>query len=197
MLRGAGIDVPPMTVVTDDAGLADAAEAVGFPVCLKISQVGVVHKSDVDGVRLGVERATLPGVAAELWSRFPTADLVVMPMLRPGVELLLGAAHDPTFGPFVTVGRGGVTAELDPDVTVLLAPVTAVAARRAWLGLRSAARLTGWRGSPAIDLEALATLTRQLAAWAADRPGLAIDLNPVIAYPVGYAVADLRAAVVA
>jgi acyl-CoA synthetase (NDP forming) len=193
LLRGAGIDVPPMTVVADEAALRPAAEAIGFPVCLKISQAGVSHKSDVGGVRLGVGRAELTDVADELWSRFPSADLLVMPMLAPGVEVLLGAAHDPTFGPFVTIGRGGVTAELDADVTILLAPVTAAAAHGAWLGLRSAARLTGWRGSPGVDLEALGRLTQQLAVLAARHPDLAIDLNPVMGYSSGYAIADLRA----
>jgi hypothetical protein len=146
-------------------------------------------------VRLNLGRDDLDPAAAELWDRFPGAALLVMPMLRPGVELLVGAAQDPTFGAFVTVGRGGVTAELDPDVAVLAAPVTAEQARAAWLSLRCAELLRGWRGAPGVDVDALAQLTASVSEIAANDPTISIECNPVIGYPAGYGIADLRAIV--
>jgi acyl-CoA synthetase (NDP forming) len=194
-LRAVGAEVPPMAVVAEPNALAAAAATIGFPVCLKVEDPGVTHKSDVGGVRLNVSSDDLASTAAELWARFPSASVLVMPMLAPGVELLVGAAQDPTFGAFVTVGRGGVTTELDPDVAVLLAPVTVEAARAAWLSLRCGALLQGWRGARGVDIEAIAKLAASLSQLAASDPTISIECNPVIAHPDGYGIADLRAVV--
>ena len=195
-LRLAGAAVPPIAVVHDRDSLLAAAADIGFPLCLKVEDPAVSHKSDVDGVQLNLSSDVLLAAADDLWGRFPTASLLVMPMLRPGLELLVGAAQDPNFGAVITVGRGGVTAELDPDVTILLAPVTAQQARSAWLSLRCSPLLKGWRGAPAVDLDALAQLTTSIAELATNDTTLSIECNPVIAYPDGYGIADMRAVVV-
>jgi hypothetical protein len=194
LLREHGIGLPPMTVVTGPAELAKAAARSGYPACLKIADEAVAHKSDVGGVRLGLAGpAELRRSADELWERFPGAPLLVMPSLPRGIELLAGTGADPVFGPFVMVGRGGIWAETDPDVTLRLAPIDEDAATRALLSLRCAPMLTGGRGSAAIDLNALADLVAALSRLAAARPDLSVEINPVIAYPDGYSVADLRA----
>jgi acyl-CoA synthetase (NDP forming) len=194
-LRGVGCEVPPIVVVAGPDALAAAAAAIGFPLCLKVEDPDVTHKSDLGGVRLNVTRDDLESAGAELWRRFPAASLLVMPMLRPGIELLVGAAQDPTFGAFVTVGRGGVTAELDPDVAVLLAPVTADQARAAWRSLRCSPLLSGWRGASGVDLDAISVLAASLSQLAATDSTISIECNPVIAYPDGYGIADMRAVV--
>jgi acetyltransferase len=194
-LRQVGVEVPSIAVVRDQDSLLTAATDIGFPLCLKVEDPSVSHKSDVDGVRLNLGPEGLLPAATELWGRFPTASLLVMPMLRTGLELLVGATQDPTFGSVVTVGRGGTTAELDPDVSVLVAPVTTEAARTAWMSLRCSPLLQGWRGSKAIDLEALAQLTMSIARLAEIDATLSIECNPVIAYSSGYGIADMRAVV--
>jgi acetate---CoA ligase (ADP-forming) len=194
-LRAVGCEVPPIVVVAGTDALAAAAATIGFPLCFKVEDPDVTHKSDVHGVRLNVTRDDLESAGADLWARFPDASLLVMPMLRPGLELLVGAAQDPTFGAFVTVGRGGVTAELDPDVAVLLAPVTADQARAAWRSLRCWPLLSGWRGASGVDLDAIAALAASLSQLAAADSTISIECNPVIAYPDGYGIADLRAVV--
>ncbi len=194
LLREHGIGLPPMTVVTGPAELAKAAASSGYPACLKIADEAVAHKSDVGGVRLGLaDAAQLRRSADELWERFPGSPLLVMPSLRRGIELLAGTGTDPVFGPFVMVGRGGIWAEMDPDVTLRLAPIDEDAATRALLSLRCAPMLTGGRGSAAVDLNALASLVAALSRLATARPDLSVEINPVIAYPDGCSVADLRA----
>jgi hypothetical protein len=116
-----------------------------------------------------------------------------MPSLRGGTELLVGAGTDPLFGPYALVGRGGIWAETDPDVAIVMAPVTRESATRALLSLRYAPTFTGRRGQAAIDIVAVADLVASMAALAAEHPELSVEANPVIAYPDGYAIADLRA----
>jgi acetate---CoA ligase (ADP-forming) len=199
LLRAGGVAVPRIAIVANKAddtdAMAAAAAAIGFPVCLKVEDPTLSHKSDAGGVILNVGPDELSAAATGLRTRFPVASLLIMPMLRPGIELLVGAAHDPTFGGFVTVGRGGVTAELDPDVALLIAPVTIDQARSAWLSLRCAPRLLGWRGAAGVDIEALAQLTVAISTLTSTDPTLSIECNPVIAYPDGYGIADLRAVV--
>ncbi len=194
-LAAVGIVVPPVTTVSDGAELADAVARMPFPLCLKIEDPKISHKSDVGGVVLDVARDTAEDAAQALWRRFPGRKLVVMPMLSSGVELLVGLGRDPTFGAFVIVGRGGVAAEVDPDVAIALAPVSSDAAFALWTSLRAAPLLRGWRAQPGVDLGSLAELVAAMSELAEREPGLEIECNPVLAYEDGYAVADVRARV--
>jgi hypothetical protein len=192
ILASVGIAVPPIAVASSEHELRAAVGGMAFPLCLKLENPDIPHKSDVGGVRLDLGPDEVTVAARELWDRFPTSSLLVMPMLRPGVELLAGLGRDPTFGPYVTVGRGGVTAELDPDVATALVPLDVDAAMALWSSLRCAPVLRGWRGGPGTDLGALSELAAALSRLGMSMPGLEIECNPVIAYPGGYAVADVR-----
>jgi len=194
LLARYGITLPPLITVHDDSELDVAFAQVSYPACVKLASPDIAHKSDVGGVRLHLPGKTAVREAARaLWDRFAGAPLLIMPMLPPGTELLAGATSDPTFGPVVIIGRGGVFAETDPDVALRLAPISPAQARQALLSLRCAPVLAGTRGQPPADLEALAGLIAALSRLAAAHPGLSIEMNPVIAYPDGYAIADLRA----
>ena len=106
--------------------------------------------------------------------------VLVQEMAPPGADLIVGGLQDPVFGPSVLVGLGGTEAEVWRDRRVALAPVGPAAARELWDGLRGAALLDGWRGSPAVSRDALADLTARVAWLLADLPGVAeLDLNPV------------------
>lgn len=193
LLDSVGVSTPPIVTFTAPEEIAAGVDRVPFPVCLKVDDPKVVHKSDVGGVVLDLGPGEVEEAARELWRRFPGSRLVVMPMLARGVELLVGLGRDPTFGSYVIVGRGGVTAELDPDVAMALTPCDEQAALTLWSSLRCAPLLGGWRASRGVDLASLSQLVAALSRLAEIEPVLEIECNPVIAYPDGYGVADVRA----
>jgi acetyltransferase len=192
-----GIAVPELHLVTDGAALRCVAARANYPLCIKLADPVVSHKSDVGGVRLDLVDSEAAATAAqELWQRFPDSTLVVMPMLPPGLELIAGTTSDPLFGPTVLVGRGGVWAEFEQDVSVRLAPVTPDEARRMILELRCAPMLVGERGQAQLDLSALAAVVSALSRVAVEHPQLSVEINPLFLYSHGYGVADLRASAV-
>ena len=194
LLRRSGINVPPMFVAATPGELDAIAVTISYPACVKIADIAVAHKSDVGGVWLNLaDRAELEAAAGRLWARFPGSPLLVMPSLPGGTEFLVGTGNDPLFGAFVIVGKGGIWAETDADLAILTTPVDDESARRALLSLRCAPTFTGRRGRPAIDLAAMAGLIVAMSRLAAEHPELSVEVNPVIAYPDGYAVADVRA----
>jgi acyl-CoA synthetase (NDP forming) len=123
----------------------------------------------------------------------PAADLLVQPMISPGVELIAGIRHDPLFGPVVLLGAGGTLTELVDDRIVHLLPLTDLDAAAMWRALRIAPALTGHRGQPPVDTAAIEQLLLRLARLAADVPEIAdLDLNPVIAGPDGLSAVDVH-----
>ncbi len=190
LLASAGLACPPMTLVHDPSQVA----AVATPACLKVWRVDLLHKSESGGVRLGLMTAeAVAAAAADLWARFPGAPLLVMPMLAPGFEILLGLSWDPTFGPVLAVGRGGIWAEVEDDVAVLPARMaTPEAVARCVRGLRCYPMLAGGRGQPPLDLDALHAALLALTTVAERHPGITADLNPVMVYEHGLGVADAR-----
>jgi acyl-CoA synthetase (NDP forming) len=194
LLRRSGINLPPISVVRTPGELAAIAGTASYPACVKIADPAVAHKSDVGGVCLNLADAVEVQLAAErLWARFPDSPLLVMPSMPGGTEFLVGTGNDPLFGPFVVVGKGGIWAETDADLAILMAPVDEKSARGALLSLRCAPTFTGRRGRPTIDLPAMAGLIVAMSRLAAEHPELSVESNPVIAYADGYAVADVRA----
>ena len=180
----------------------DAAGSIGYPVVLKAQSTDLSHKSDAGGVLLGL------GSVAELadgWRRLHeniaayrsdlTLDGVLIEgMSKRGVELIIGARNDPDWGPVILVGFGGVTAEILNDVR-LLTPDLPTDAIIAELGqLQSSPLLHGFRGSPPLDLEAVAQTVRSLGRALAGEPRIReIELNPVVVYPRGEGVIALDA----
>ncbi|HJT06173.1 MAG TPA: acetate--CoA ligase family protein, partial [Stellaceae bacterium] len=195
LLARAGIALPPHRLVTEASGLDAAAAQLGFPLALKVQSPDLLHKTEVGGVKLGIGdaaalRQSYDAMLAELRRRRPEArvqGVLLQPMARAGVEVILGTIRDPGFGPLVMVGAGGVMTELFKDVAYRLAPVDVDGARRMLDDLRIARLLSGFRGAPAADIDALAALVAQLSQFAADYRDLVqeLELNPVIVHPAG------------
>ena len=141
---------------------------------------GVAHKSERGLVRTGLDEVGL----RECWADLAAAGdgSVLVAEQRTGeLELLVGGVRDPQFGPLVTVGIGGVTAEVDPDLAVLLAPLEVGELERAVRGLRAAPLLFGFRGRAPVDLDALARIADAVARLLVSDPRvLEVDCNPVV-----------------
>lgn len=154
-------------------------DTIGGPVVAKAS--GVPHKSDRGLVRTGLDAATL----RECWAPLATAGdgtVLVAEQLRVDLELIVGGVRDPQFGPLVSVGMGGIRAEVDPDVVFLLAPVDDGELEHALGRLRGHALLGGYRGIEPIDLAALRAVVDAIVDLLDTDPSVVeIDCNPVIA----------------
>jgi acyl-CoA synthetase (NDP forming) len=198
LLRSAGLAVTPAVAVPDaDAAVEAARPLDGHAVVLKIDAVDLPHKSDVGMIRLGVRGDdAIRAAADELLGTarrhgVEARGLLVEPMADDGLELLVGLRRDPSFGPCVVVGLGGVLAEVLDDVAIRLAPVTLETAQAMLDELRAARMLGGTRGRPAIDRNAVAELVVELSALGMERPDLVeVDLNPVIASAIGALAVD-------
>ena len=193
VLGAFGLPLVTSSYVRSEDEAAAAAAKVGFPVVLKIDSLDVLHKSDVGGVRvnLGNERAVREAFS-DLAARFPATvaagsrdSVAVQPMLH-GAEILIGLTEDPVFGALVAFGLGGTEAELFRDVGFRIAPLTDRDADDLIRGIRSFPLLTGYRGRPNADLEALREVLLRVSLIGQHVPEiLELDLNPVIALPAG------------
>ena len=195
LLAAAGIASAPERAAVDAEAAVAAAEAVGFPVVLKILSADIVHKSEIGGVLLSVAdaqavRAGFATLLARAAAHVPGARLegvLVAKQLDGGVECILGIHQDPVFGPVAMVGLGGIFVEILRDVAFRRCPFGPDVAEAMIRGLRGAPLLLGARGRPAADVPALAAMLARLSAFAhAAGPRLrAVDLNPVLALPDG------------
>ena len=164
LLRAAGIPVVEACRRPTPQTRRPSPARHGGPFVVKLDAVGLAHKSDLGGVRLGLPGATeVEAAAAELLELGRRAGLdvrgvVVEPMVPAGLELIVGLSRDPQFGPAVVVGFGGVFAEVLGDVAIRIAPVDHATALAMLASLRGAPLLDGARGRPPVDRAALADL---------------------------------------
>jgi acyl-CoA synthetase (NDP forming) len=199
LLRRMGLPVLRGEFVRTAAQAQDAADRIGFPVVVKAVSPDLAHKSDVGAVRLdlrdreAVERAVLEiGAAVESAAAAAIVDGYLVEEFAPGLEMVLGVVRDPTFGPFVIVGTGGVYAEALDDVALGLAPLSVDQAGRLVRSLRGHRLLEGFRGSPPADEQALVNLVVTLSGLAASYADYLAeaDLNPLIFSGGAWRVAD-------
>src|SRR5215207_3816779 len=178
---------------------ARVAEALTCPVVLKAVAPELLHKTDAGAVVLGLEGADAVASAAhDMAARLDAAGhgpvtFLVQRLAEPGVEMLVGVASDPLFGPVVACGAGGVTAELERDVAVRLPPVTPREAGDMVGSLRCAPLLDGYRGAERADRTALEDIVVRVAALAETHPEIVeLDCNPVIVSAGGACIVDAR-----
>lgn len=202
LLGPLGISFPSGRFAADAEAAVAAAEAVGYPVAMKAQAAALGHKSDAGGVMLNLAdaeavRAAFPKMVANVaaYDASITLDgVLIEKMGTRGLEMIVGAKNDPEWGPVVLAGFGGVTAEILADVALITPDLSEDAIVEKLYGLKQAALLKGYRGSPALDVAALARLIRQISAVLLAEPRIAeMDLNPVILHPVGEGVVALDA----
>ena len=179
---------------------AEAATRIGGPVALKAFGPDIVHKTEVGAVELGLRSTEQVAEAARrMGQRVSAAGLalegfLVQEMIEgPGVEMLVGMASDPLFGPVVACSAGGVTVELVRDVAVRVTPITDVDAAEMVRELRTFPLLEGFRGAPKADVAALEEVILRVGALVDNHPAVVeMDCNPVMVLPEGAVIVDAR-----
>ncbi|MCR5942780.1 acetate--CoA ligase family protein [Ochrobactrum sp. XJ1] len=190
LLAQASIPVVPSILVRSGAEAVTAAEKIGYPVVLKLQSADATHKSDIGGVALNIEDAAQVLAAFEhmnaSFSRHVPDGVMdgvsVQPMVKDaGIELICGVSEDPQFGKYLMLGVGGTAVELLKDVSLRLLPVGKTELREMLDELKCAPLLHGYRGKPAVDMDALVDTLSRIAAFG-DMPEIVeVELNPLLA----------------
>ncbi|MEU4771960.1 GNAT family N-acetyltransferase [Micromonospora sp. NPDC023644] len=189
LLAAYGIDVVGSVPARSAEAAVDAAARLGFPVALKAAAPGLRHRLDLGAVRLDLpDAATVHRAYAEMSAVFG-ADVLVQPMVPPGVACVVELVEDPAFGPVVGFGLGGVATELLGDRAWRAVPLTDLDAAELVDEPRAAPLLRGHRGAAPVDRAALADLLLRVGRLADEQPRVrALTLNPVLARSDGISV---------
>ena len=197
LLGAVGVDVVDSRPVEGATAAARVAEEMGYPVVLKVEATGVLHKSDVGGVRLDLSSAAEVHAAYESMHQTvgdTMTGALVQRMAPSGLEVIVGITQDDLFGPLLLFGLGGVNAELLADHSLRILPLTDLDAHELVRSLHGSPLLFGYRGAPALDVDALEDLLLRVARLSMEVPEVAeMDLNPVVVHPSGLSVVDVRA----
>lgn len=194
LLGAWGLPIAPWRLADDSDTAVAAATALGYPAVLKAVRPALVHKTEAGAVRLGLaDAAAVRSAFASLVATLGPGPVLVQAQAMRGVELMLGAVRDATFGPLVVCGLGGIWAEALDDVALRLAPIAPSVALQALTELRGSPLLDGLRGAPGIDRDALAALISTLSMAVARAPWcVELDLNPLIASGNRFTIVDAR-----
>lgn len=202
-LAAAGVEMAPAHLAATDAEAVAAFKSMGgVPVAMKIVSRDIVHKTEAGGVKLDVSdedaiaRAFAQIVASgrSYVANPDIAGILVTPMVaKGGVEVIIGVVRDPTYGPVMMFGLGGVLVEVLKDVVFRSLPLAEADARSMLEDIRAREILNGVRGAPPVDKNALVKLMLSVSALCVAFPEISeLDLNPVLAYPQGIGVLDAR-----
>ncbi|MFV9674991.1 MAG: acetate--CoA ligase family protein [Anaerolineales bacterium] len=194
ILTAYGLQAPPSEIAETAEKAVEIAADMGYPVVLKIASPDILHKTDVGGVKVGLQNATDVRDAFDLITYrsqryLPEAHLwgcQVQKMVPSGLEILIGMNRDPQFGPLVTFGLGGIYVEALKDASFRIAPFSRDEAAQMLTEIRAKALLDGVRGEPPVDKETLIEALLRISQLVLDFPEIAeLDINPFIVYEEG------------
>jgi len=186
--------------VTNDAAVKLSAQ-LGYPVVLKVSSVDITHKSDAGGVKVNLKNKAevdnaFDAIMRSCKAAVPTARIEgvsVQRMARPGIEVIMGMIKDPSFGPVVMFGLGGVFVEVLKDVAFRIVPIEKSDAEDMINEIKGKKLLEGYRGQEPADVAYLQQMLLRLSDFVNTTPEIEeIDMNPVFAYRDGAVVVDAR-----
>jgi acetyltransferase len=198
-----GFPLLKTNLLRDLSDIDKAADEIPYPAAMKISSPDIVHKFDAGGVRLKIKTAEAAKKAfqeiiqnAKNYNPSALIDgVIIEPMAKKGIEVILGAARDPKFGPICMFGLGGTFVEAIKDVTFRIAPMWEISAEIMIRTIKAYTILQGVRGAPPSDIEGIKDCILRLSQMLTEHPEIAeLDINPLIVYPEGQGcvVADSR-----
>jgi len=194
ILEAYGFVTPKGSVAATAEQAANIAQQLGFPVVLKIWSPDILHKSDVGGVKIGLNSEKEVKDAFDLMmyripKKMPEADILgvlVQEMCSGGKEVILGMNRDPHFGPLMMFGMGGIMVEVLKDVSFYLAPLTAEEAKQMLVSTKTYQMLSGVRGQEGVDIETIAEGLQRLSQLVTEFPQIKeMDINPYVVGPAG------------
>jgi acyl-CoA synthetase (NDP forming) len=204
-LRALGVATPDGDLARSADEAAQIAARIGFPVAMKAQAADLAHKTEAGGVMLNIADAdaarsayaTLCANVARAQADVTLDGVLVEKMSKRGLELLVGARRDPRWGPVVVIGLGGTLIEAIGDVRLLPPDLTEEAIVAEFRKLKTARLLDGFRGAPAVDVEAAARVAARVGALMLSEPSIVeIDINPLMAHAKGEGVTALDALIV-
>ncbi len=200
ILKAYGVKVPPYALVTSAGDAAKQAKRIGFPLVMKVVSPQILHKTDVGGVKVGIEsvddvRRTFKDMHGRLSKKGADVKGILLEKMVPkGVELIVGIQNDPQFGPVIMVGLGGIMTEVMKDVAFRMLPITAADAKSMLGELKGSKVLEGFRGSKPVDTDMVAKMLVQIGKLGVENADYinSVDFNPVVVYPKSHFVVDAK-----
>jgi len=201
ILKTYGVNVPPFALVTSAEDAAKEAKKIGFPLVMKVVSPQILHKTDVGGVKVGLDNVNdVKKTFKDMYGRLSkkkgvdVKGILLEKMVPKGVELIVGIQNDPQFGPVIMVGLGGIMTEVMKDVAFRMLPITTSDAKSMLNELKGAALLKGFRGSDPIDLNMTAKMLVSIGKLGVENADYinSIDFNPVVVYPKSHFVVDAK-----
>jgi acyl-CoA synthetase (NDP forming) len=203
LLMESGISCTDTRLAATKDAAVKLSDQFGYPVVLKVSSVDITHKSDAGGVKVDLENKAevenaFDSIMASSKAAVPTARIEgvsVQGMAKPGIEVIMGMINDPSFGPVIMFGLGGVFVEVLKDVAFRIVPIERFDAEDMINEIKGKKLLEGYRGQEPADVACLQQMLLQLSDFVNATPEIEeIDMNPVFAYRDGAVVADARIA---
>lgn len=194
VLGAAGLPVVQGGVARSADEAAALARQIGFPVAAKLASHRIVHKTEMGGVRLNLPdekavRSAFEAIRSRLAQHHnldAMEGVLVQPMMSGGVEIMVGVTNDPLFGPLIAFGLGGIHVEILGDVQFRITPLTDRDAAEMVREIKGYRLLTGYRGHPAADVEAIEDVLLHVSRLVEEIPEISeLDLNPIFALPPG------------
>jgi acyl-CoA synthetase (NDP forming) len=196
-----GMPITAITVATSEEDAVKAAKKIGYPIVLKIVSPQVLHKSDAGGVLINIKdeeglREGYNTILKNVKKHVPDAEItgiLVQEMAPNGTEVIVGSTTDPTFGPTIMFGLGGIFVEILKDVSFRLAPITKLDAEEMVKEIKAYKILEGVRGMPPADQETIVEILLATSKMLMECPEIKeLDMNPVLVYEEGARVVDAR-----
>ncbi len=201
ILMAAGLNCTDTRLAPTKGAAVKLSEQLGYPVALKISSIDITHKSDAGGVKVDLKskaevETAIDAIMRSCKAAVPTARIEgvsVQGMAKPGIEVIMGMIKDPSFGPVIMFGLGGVFVEVLKDVAFRIVPIEKSDAEDMMNEIKGKKLLEGYRGQEPADVGCLQEMLLKLSDFVNTTPEIEeIDMNPVFSCKDGALVVDAR-----